>query len=91
MMKKKMGFIRSFLLVVDTSRAPRAGEEHGKGYYFTDRETMQKDIARDMYLEYGEFNGNLYGTHLDTIHEVIKGGKMCVLDVNPTVSTHHPL
>ncbi|XP_064598047.1 protein PALS2-like [Liolophura sinensis] len=67
-----------------TSRAPRAGEEHGKGYYFTDRETMQKDIANDMYLEYGEFNGNLYGTHLDTIHEVIKSGKMCVLDVNPT-------
>lgn len=39
------------------------------------------------YLEYGDFNGNLYGTRLDTVREVIDSGKMCVLDVNPTVSS----
>ena len=47
---------------------------------------MELDIKNDNFLEYGEFNGNLYGTKLDTIDSVIRSGKMCVLDVNPTVS-----
>ncbi|KAL5005849.1 hypothetical protein ScPMuIL_017007 [Solemya velum] len=67
-----------------TSRAPRDGEEHGKGYYFTDFDTMIEEIKEDKFLEHGEFNGNLYGTKLDTIHNVMRSGKMCVLDVNPT-------
>lgn len=67
-----------------TSRAPREGEIHGKGYFFTDRETMELDIKNDQFLEYGEFNNNLYGTKLETIDSVIRSGKMCVLDVNPT-------
>ena len=77
--------LRNFFFL-DTSRAPREGEIHGKGYYFTDRETMDIDIKEDAFLEYGEFNGNIYGTKLETIHSVIHSGKMCVLDVNPTVS-----
>ena len=47
---------------------------------------MEADIMDGKYLEYGEFNGNLYGTRLDTVREIIDSGKMCVLDVNPTVS-----
>ncbi|XP_053385482.1 protein PALS2-like [Mercenaria mercenaria] len=67
-----------------TSRPPREGEVHGKKYFFTDRETMDMEIQNDLYLEYGEFNGNVYGTKLETIHDTIRSGKMCVLDVNPT-------
>ncbi|XP_025093286.1 MAGUK p55 subfamily member 6-like isoform X1 [Pomacea canaliculata] len=67
-----------------TSRAPREKEVHGQGYYFTDRLTMEADIMAGKYVEYGEFNNNLYGTRLDTVREVIDSGKMCVLDVNPT-------
>ena len=48
---------------------------------------MEADIMNGKYLEYGDFNGNLYGTRLDTVREVIDSGKMCVLDVNPTVSS----
>ena len=81
-------FLMSLILFlhIDTSRAPREGEVPGKGYFFTDRETMELDIKEDAFLEYGEFNGNLYGTKLETINGVIRSGKMCVLDVNPTVS-----
>nr|KAG5702402.1 hypothetical protein BaRGS_027489 [Batillaria attramentaria] len=55
-----------------------------QGYYFEDRLTMEADIMNGKYLEYGDFNGNLYGTRLDTVKDVIASGKMCVLDVNPT-------
>lgn len=58
-------------------------EESGKGYWFTDRESMELDIHDNQFLEYGEHNGNLYGTHLDSIRNVIKEGKMCVLDCSP--------
>ena len=35
-------------------------------------------------LEYGEYQGDLYGTKLDSVREVIDSGRMCVLDCSPT-------
>jgi guanylate kinase len=70
-----------------TSRPPRVLEENGRGYWFIDRETMEEDIREHNFLEYGEHNGNLYGTKLDSIRDVIRQGKMCVLDCSPAVST----
>ncbi|XP_050417933.1 protein PALS2 [Patella vulgata] len=71
-------------VIAHTSRAPRENESDGKGYFFTDRETMAADINNNKYIEFGEYNGNLYGTKLEKIYEVKQSGKMCVLDVNPT-------
>ncbi|CAO1381367.1 unnamed protein product [Diamesa tonsa] len=67
-----------------TSRPPRVLEESGKGYWFEDRETMEQEIRDNQFLENGEHNGNIYGTHLDSIRNVIKEGKMCVLDCAPS-------
>lgn len=67
-----------------TSRAPREGEVHGQGYFFMEREAMEEDIQNEKFLEHGEYNGNLYGTKIDSIFQVIRSSKMCVLDVNPT-------
>ncbi|XP_026469361.1 MAGUK p55 subfamily member 6-like [Ctenocephalides felis] len=66
-----------------TSRPPRVLEENGRSYWFVDRETMENEIREHKFLEHGEHNGHLYGTHLDTIRDVIKQGKMCVLDCAP--------
>lgn len=70
----------------DTSRPPRESEQNGRGYYFVPRDEMDHDIRASKYIEYGEHDGNLYGTKIDTIREVMRSGKMCFLDVNPTVS-----
>ncbi|XP_019867829.1 protein PALS2 isoform X1 [Aethina tumida] len=66
-----------------TTRPQRVLEENGQSYWFTDRETMEEDIKQAKFLEYGEYNGQLYGTHLDSIRDVIKQGKMCILDCSP--------
>ncbi|XP_063913526.1 protein PALS2 isoform X1 [Zophobas morio] len=66
-----------------TTRPQRVLEESGQSYLFTDRESMEEDIKHSKFLEYGEYNGHLYGTHLDSIRDVIKQGKMCVLDCSP--------
>ncbi|XP_066954191.1 protein PALS2 isoform X9 [Macrobrachium rosenbergii] len=70
-------------IIPHTSRPMRELEEDGKAYHFTTREAMEADIRHHGYLEYGELNGNLYGTKCDSILSVIRSGKMCVLDCSP--------
>lgn len=47
---------------------------------------MEADIKAGKYLEHGEYEGNLYGTKIDSILEVVQTGRTCILDVNPQVS-----
>ncbi|XP_018313672.1 MAGUK p55 subfamily member 6 isoform X3 [Mycetomoellerius zeteki] len=70
-------------IVPYTSRPPRVLEEDGKSYWFTDRESMEIDIKEHRFLEHGEHGGHLYGTKLDSVRELIRAGKMCVLDCSP--------
>ncbi|XP_064380634.1 MAGUK p55 subfamily member 2 isoform X1 [Dromaius novaehollandiae] len=69
--------------VPHTSRKPKGGERDGHGYRFASRGEMEADIRAGRYLEHGEYEGNLYGTRLDSIRAVLAAGKVCVLDVNP--------
>ncbi|RZF38043.1 hypothetical protein LSTR_LSTR006442 [Laodelphax striatellus] len=66
-----------------TSRPQRELEENGRNYWFLEREAMEKEIREHKFLEYGEHNGHLYGTSLDSIRDVVHQGKMCVLDCSP--------
>ncbi|KAK0424139.1 hypothetical protein QR680_008509 [Steinernema hermaphroditum] len=67
--------------VSHTTRKPRDGEEHGKHYYFTDREEFKRMIANNEFLEHAEFGGNFYGTSLKAVEDIQKTGKICVLDI----------
>lgn len=60
------------MVVLGTSRPPRILEENGQTYWFSDREQMEEEIKNCKFLEYGEYNGHLYGTHLDTVRDIIK-------------------
>ncbi|NWX09704.1 MPP2 protein, partial [Caloenas nicobarica] len=66
-----------------TSRKPKESEKDGHGYRFVSRGEMEADIRAGRYLEHGEYEGNLYGTKIDSIRAVVEAGKMCILDVNP--------
>ncbi|XP_067089023.1 MAGUK p55 subfamily member 2a isoform X2 [Osmerus mordax] len=66
-----------------TSRKPKAGEREGQMYAFTSRSKMEADVKGGRYLEYGEYDGSMYGTKIDSIHEVVEAGRVCILDVNP--------
>lgn len=71
------------LLLLDTSRPPKMGEIHGMDYYFDTRSKMLADIASGLYLEHGEFKGNIYGTRITTIIEHIEKG------LQPVLIPHH--
>ncbi|KAM4725276.1 MAGUK p55 subfamily member 6b isoform 1-T3 [Anableps anableps] len=66
-----------------TSRRPRDEELNGNTYHFTSRTDMEADVKAGRFLEHGEYDGNLYGTKIDSIHEVVAAGRTCILDVNP--------
>ncbi|XP_075602108.1 protein PALS2 [Balearica regulorum gibbericeps] len=66
-----------------TSRKPRDDEKDGQAYRFVSRAEMEIDIKAGRYLEHGEYEGNLYGTKIDSILEVVQTGRTCILDVNP--------
>lgn len=66
-----------------TSRPAREEERDGQNYCFVTREHMEQDIKDSRYLEHGEYDGNLYGTKIDSIHEVVQAGRTCILDINP--------
>jgi len=68
-----------------TSRSPREEEQDGQAYRFVTRGSMERDIKDGHYLEHGEYDGNLYGTKMGSIHEVVRTGRTCILDVNPQV------
>lgn len=70
------------LSVSHTTRKAREGEVDGVHYYFTDRETMEKEIKDGKFLEFCEIHGNLYGTSIMAIEKVQNSGKVCILDVN---------
>ncbi|KAK7886236.1 hypothetical protein WMY93_025857 [Mugilogobius chulae] len=63
-----------------------AREGGGEGWaelLFCDTGADGADIKDSRYLEHGEYDGNLYGTKIDSIHEVVQAGRTCILDVNP--------
>jgi guanylate kinase len=66
-----------------TSRPKRNEEDNGFRYWFVDREDLEISVRRHEMLEYGEHGGELYGTKLDSVREVIDTGRMCVLDCSP--------
>lgn len=43
---------------------------------------MDSDIQNHLFIEAGQFNGNLYGTSVSSVHHVAESGKHCILDVS---------
>lgn len=70
------------LSVSYTTRAPRAGEENGRHYHFTDRATFEDMIAAGDFLEYAEVYGNYYGTSKRWLRERLAAGRDILLEID---------
>jgi guanylate kinase len=65
-----------------TTRQARAGEQNGVDYFFTDRQTFLNMVDRGEFLEWAEFNSQLYGTALAFVEQHIESGKDVILDID---------
>jgi guanylate kinase len=68
--------------VSHTTRAPRAGEEHGVHYYFSTKEEMLAGVERGEFVEHAHVHTNMYGTSVMAVEKVRANGKICLLDID---------
>src|SRR6266480_1301654 len=68
--------------VSHTTRPPRQGEKDGVDYFFTDRATFLSMADGDDFLEWAEFNGQLYGTTGSFVQAQIEDGRDVILDID---------
>lgn len=65
-----------------TTRAMRPGEVEGREYYFLSKETFEKKIRDNAFIEYENFFGNLYGTLKEKTEEAIREGRNLLFDLD---------
>ena len=66
-----------------TSRSPRGSEKNGKDYYFLSKESFNKKINENAFIEYEEvYEGTYYGTLNSEIKRLWKEGKHVLFDVD---------
>lgn len=70
---------------LDTTRAPRAGEEHGREYFFTTKEDFLGLVDCNGFIEHAQFSGNHYGTSVQAVKDVAEKGRICILDIEMEV------
>ncbi|XP_077598717.1 disks large homolog 4-like [Stigmatopora nigra] len=69
--------------VPHTTRPRRDYEVDGRDYHFvSSREQMERDIQSHHFIEAGQYNSHLYGTSVQSVRQVARQGKHCILDVS---------
>ncbi|XP_067327656.1 55 kDa erythrocyte membrane protein isoform X1 [Anolis sagrei] len=66
-----------------TTRPQKKNEVDGKDYHFVSTEEMTKDIAANEFLEFGSYQGNMFGTKFETVHKIHEQDKIAILDIEP--------
>ncbi|KAG1446345.1 hypothetical protein G6F56_009600 [Rhizopus delemar] len=64
-----------------TTRKPRPGEVDGKDYHFVEKESMTDEVKAGKFIESATFSGNMYGTSIKAVEDVVAEGKVCMLDI----------
>ncbi|KAF2210464.1 hypothetical protein CERZMDRAFT_99523 [Cercospora zeae-maydis SCOH1-5] len=72
---------RFALSVSHTTRDPRAGEEHGKDYWYVSKDDFKKKIEENGFIEHAQFGSNFYGTSVQAVKDVADQGRTCILDI----------
>jgi guanylate kinase len=65
-----------------TTRAPRAGEQNSREYFFVSRAVFEDMIRHDDFLEHAEVFGNYYGTARQFLLEAEQEQKDLLLDID---------
>jgi len=74
---KDSGFSISY-----TTRKKRDHEADGKDYYFVSKETFEKMVGEDGFLEWESVHGYLYGTSRAEVLRILSTGRDVILDID---------
>ncbi|MBD5459162.1 MAG: guanylate kinase [Lachnospiraceae bacterium] len=82
LMKKLVQEYDNYALSISaTTRAPRAGEEEGREYFFLTKEAFEQKIAENGLIEYACYCDNYYGTPRDYVEKQLAAGKDVILEI----------
>jgi len=70
------------LKISHTSRQPRPGEMHGVHYHFVEYDEFVRGIENEEFVEHAKVHGNYYGTHKNSVHNIIKHNKIGLLELD---------
>ncbi|RMG07762.1 MAG: guanylate kinase, partial [Acidobacteria bacterium] len=70
------------LSVSFTTRPKRAGEEHGKDYFFISEPEFLNLIKKNAFLEYAKVHGHFYGTSREYVEEKLNAGQDVILEID---------
>lgn len=68
--------------VSHTTRSPRSGERQGRDYHFVSRQQFEAMREGNIFLEWAEVHGNLYGTSRSAVEETLAEGVDVILDID---------
>ena len=69
-------------VVTATTRAPRDGERDGIDYHFLDRETFDRWIDQDRFLEWANVYNNKYGSPRAAAEKILARGHYALLNID---------
>ena len=65
-----------------TTRFKRFSENDGIDYHFVADDWMESEIKSGNFIEFGEFKGNYYGIHKESVHHILSTGFVCLLNLS---------
>ena len=66
-----------------TTRSKRAHEVDGKDYYFLSKDSFERKLKKNEFVEYEEvYKGQYYGTLFSEVERIEKNGKHIVFDID---------
>jgi len=65
-----------------TTRAPRAGEQNGREYFFVTRPGFEQMTERGEFLEWANVYGHLYGTSSSQVERERNAGRDIILEID---------
>jgi len=68
--------------VSHTTRQPRTGEQHGRDYFFVEREAFEQMIAEKQFIEWARVHDNYYGTSIMAVSDRLGEGEDIILDID---------
>ena len=71
-----------FFSVSHTTRKPRAGEEHGKNYYFVPVDEFARMVDAGEFLEWAHVHDHRYGTSKHEVSSRLQKGEDVILDID---------
>ncbi|MBK5968762.1 guanylate kinase [Thiorhodovibrio winogradskyi] len=70
------------LSVSYTTRSPREGEVDGEHYHFVSRETFERMVLENAFVEYAHVFDNAYGTARETLRQALDAGQDVLLEID---------